>query len=40
MDLERSGQTRTNFGRVEGGVTDPRSGLIMGEFHEEYDGLS
>jgi hypothetical protein len=40
MIMERWRQLRTNFGRVEGGVTDPRSGLIMGEFHEEYDGLS
>src|SRR5437879_3751907 len=32
MATERWRQFRTNFGRVEGSVPDPRSGLITGDF--------
>jgi len=33
--MERRGQIRTNFGRVEGGVPESRSGLIIGDLQNE-----
>ena len=35
MAMERRRQFRTDFGRVEGGVPESRSGLIIGDLQDE-----